>query len=305
MKKLLLLFFFPFLFNGSDEYVIKLVSLPDFGCMVTNATEVDGHLLFSFCKNERNGYSNNFFLKTFYSEIQHEGSLSDTLSIGVNVEKMNYPRKKQLVYHLRITDYLPSKGELFFSCFYYKKSKGGAIRQFDGRPRNRIGVGRIENKNFKGIKLLPFCEEEGDCINPTISEDGNTMIFAADLGSECRCDFKLYESKWQESKKVWSEPILIEELESGYPITSPNLINDSLLVYSFDDPEFGLGGRDIYKSEKINGVWTFPENWEELNSEHDDFGLEMIDEKSGYFSSTRDSVDAKLYYFEIKKTRND
>lgn len=40
-------------------------------------------------------------------------------------------------------------------------------------------------------------------------------------------------------------------------------------------------------------------NWQELNSEKDDYGVEMATDRTGYFSSNRDYEKDKIYYFEI------
>ncbi|MEO1262480.1 MAG: hypothetical protein AAFZ15_26975 [Bacteroidota bacterium] len=299
MKKLLLLLFFPLLFFESDEYDVKLVSLADVGYQVIGASDLDGYLLYMYYTEENESLYTEEEVKWFYSAIGEDGSLGETTKIEFDFAKNNYPNKKQVLGFVNNLTYSQNTGELFFSCRYIKKKDFGGHRNSFTKVRNRIGVGKLRNGVVTDVKLIPICEEENNCFHPTVSEDGETIIFVADFNG----GWDLYESKWSRIKNTWSKPEPIEELASEYLITFPKLINDSLLVYSFEDPENGFGKRDIYKSEKINGVWMFPENWEELNSEHDDFGLEMIDEKRGYFSSDRDYSNPKLYYFEINENK--
>ncbi len=65
----------------------------------------------------------------------------------------------------------------------------------------------------------------------------------------------------------------------------PYLSDDGNTLYFASDKNGGLGGFDLYRSEKTNGIWTSPLN---LGSEINSLGNEIspyLDEKDLYFSS--------------------
>jgi outer membrane protein OmpA-like peptidoglycan-associated protein len=75
-------------------------------------------------------------------------------------------------------------------------------------------------------------------------------------------------------------------------------MNDSVLYFA-SDGHMGIGGLDIFESHLEAGAWTQPENLGyPLNSSADDFSL-ICDSTgiNGYFSSSRNSNNDKLYSF--------
>lgn len=301
MKNFILLFLFPFLFGGDDEYFIKMVSISKEPMVFFSPLKINNSLLLTVeDKRKMKGLHSNY-IEIYYSDLLDEGELSDIKKIKFNLPKKSGGIYKELFFSFGIADHHPSKSELFFTCNYQKLRRSPNLNSYGEDVvmiSLSIGVGVLQDGGVDKYEILPFCDGKINYYHPTISSDGKTLIFGSDMNGISN----LYYSERNLYRGTWSEPKLIEELESEFLTSSPKLINDSLLVYSMIDTLTGNGGLDIYRSEKINGVWSFPENWEELNSEFDDYGVEMIDENSGYFSSTRDSSNAKLYYFEkIKK----
>lgn len=222
----------------------------------------------------------NHFSKLYFSEIIDGSHLGPLQEVQFDISNEH---------HIGVADYDEQNQELIFT-------------QSNQKPYNNKRVnlalysGYFLNDKLVDISRLWFCDEEFGYTHPTISPDGLTLVFSSNMQSGLH--YKLYISKRESLLDDWSEPELIEELDADTNLVFPKMINDSLLVYSakYDD---GKGGLDIYKSKRINGVWGFPENWVELNSEKDDFSVEMMDEKSGYFTSGRNAETDKIYYFEI------
>ena len=65
--------------------------------------------------------------------------------------------------------------------------------------------------------------------------------------------------------------------------------NHKSLYYSSNDSNNNIGGYDIFRSEGIPNIWQEKKNVLELNSSKDEVYLTFYKEKSGYFSSNRDS----------------
>jgi hypothetical protein len=57
---------------------------------------------------------------------------------------------------------------------------------------------------------------------------------------------------------------------------------------------------NIYKTEKVNGIWQLPKKAHEFNSEFDDLGVIFNTEKSGYLTTFRYNNTDNIYYFELK-----
>jgi chitodextrinase len=71
------------------------------------------------------------------------------------------------------------------------------------------------------------------------------------------------------------------------------------LYFSTDGIDGGIGRKDIYYSDNINGEWQPPVNLgEPINSRRDDYSLEIDDDlRTGYYTSDRDR-SPDIFYFE-------
>jgi len=143
-----------------------------------------------------------------------------------------------------------------------------------------LSNGKVEYKDF------PFNSNNYSVGHPTVSNDGNTMIFVSDMpGGNGGSD--LYQTVL--SGGLWTTPVNL-----GITINSfgnevfPTLVNDSILYFASDGHP-GYGGLDIFVSRNINGEWSVPENlYAPINSSYDDFSIAVNkDLSSGFFSSNR------------------
>jgi len=123
---------------------------------------------------------------------------------------------------------------------------------------------------------------------PTISADGNTLIFASDRpGGFGGID--LYISKRDPVTHVWGPAVNMgNKINTSGNEKTPFLHSDSQTLYFSSDGHFGFGGLDIFyirKNEK--GEWGDAENiGKPINSSGDDTGFFVsTDAKSGYFFS--------------------
>ncbi len=70
-----------------------------------------------------------------------------------------------------------------------------------------------------------------------------------------------------------------------YSVTEPTISNDGRVLYFSSDMKGGLGGKDIYRSEYVNGKWTKPVNvGEPVNTPYDEV-FPYLHGKGLYFSS--------------------
>lgn len=72
---------------------------------------------------------------------------------------------------------------------------------------------------------------------------------------------------------------------SEYSVTDPSISKDGLTLYFSSDMPGGSGGKDIYRSEQVNGAWTKPVNVSAINTPFDEVSPFIHREKTLYFSS--------------------
>ena len=146
------------------------------------------------------------------------------------------------------------------------------------------------------IKIGP---DSFDYVHPCISSDELELIFVSDMPGT-NGGYDLWSISRSKKSKPFENPVnLGTVVNSGDHEMFPSLENDSTLYFS-SKGHVGLGGYDIFRTKKVNGEWTTPENLKyPINSEADDYGIifdhsNVIDPASGfpfiekgYFTSNR------------------
>ena len=165
--------------------------------------------------------------------------------------------------------------------------KGKVKRSKDRVNKLTILFASFDGKTWSTPIPFPFNNPEYSIGHPSFNADGNELYFSSDMpGGYGGSDIYL-------SKKLgneWSKPVnLGPGVNSNGNELFPFLQNDSLLYFS-STGWGGLGGLDIYTTQRENNDWQKAENaGSPLNSVLDDFGVWIAaDRRSGYISSNRD-----------------
>ena len=130
----------------------------------------------------------------------------------------------------------------------------------------------------KPINTVEFSE-----FAPTISADGNTLIYESDKSGRWR----LYIST--QFNGVWSTPkdmdIINNRLQSGDFIGGPCFSYDGNRLYFTSNMKGTVGGMDLWYSEKINDLWQAPKNMGRTvnTAGYDGFPSVSPDNKTLYF----------------------
>lgn len=167
----------------------------------------------------------------------------------------------------------------------------------DKKDRNLLGLFISELKDGEWSDPTAFVHNSTtyNVAHPTLSADGNTLIFASNMpggngGTDLyRCDKVFGE---------WSLPVnLGPEVNSKMNEFFPTLLPGNMLYFS-SDRDGGAGMLDIYVTQKESAHWSNPQALPEpLNSMADDMGYApMADQRSGYISSNRNGSDQILYF---------
>jgi len=259
----------------SNDYLIKVTSLGEEGRYDYYPKKFKKGIIYtSFLAKE--GVSGGLVSQIFYSKISENEFLSKP--INIEVEGVSWQ-------HCGSPEYVPSSNEFYFSMNNEIKSPKEVVKM-------GLYKGRLQNDMIIETERLLFCSPDFDFTHLTISDNGLTLIFSSSLNGT----MKLYEAKRDSINEGWEDYSLIKGI-TGKTITFPNLLNDSLLTYAkkTENNDF-----DIFIAKNKNGVWSESKNWEELNSTADDFGVEMIDSTSGYFTSNREGKIDKIFYFNTE-----
>lgn len=150
-------------------------------------------------------------------------------------------------------------------------------------------------KVFAAREKIDLELPDGNLSNPTISGDGNFLVFSftEDTGNNSN----LYLSK-KESEGTWSNPEPIVELNTEHNETFPRWYGNTLF-YSSDAPN-GNGGLDIYKTIYKNNEFDLVTHLESpINSEYDDFLFIQTSASEGFFSSNRNGQIDRVFKFKL------
>jgi hypothetical protein len=174
--------------------------------------------------------------------------------------------------------------------------------------RNKSGIFEAELSGLQLISIKPFKYNNPDYNTgqPSISADGKYLYFASDMpGGQGASDIYFCESVDGD----WNAPVnLGSMLNSSGTDNYPSIHFSGRLYFASNRPG-GMGGLDVYSSDKTESSWETPVRLPEpINSSSDDFAfIAQPDLQKGYFSSNRRRND-DIYEFTttiIRKTACD
>jgi len=157
-----------------------------------------------------------------------------------------------------------------------------------GAQREDFIESRITKQGFAAARLI-----KGDInIEPakgaiTVSQDGEWMLFAADISGKGYGGFDIYISYY--TPQGWSEPQNMgESINTEFWESSPSLSPDKRALYFSSNRPGGYGGLDLYVSyRQANGKWTPAVNMgPAINTAGDEFAPFIhADNQTLYFHS--------------------
>jgi outer membrane protein OmpA-like peptidoglycan-associated protein len=214
-------------------------------------------------------------------------------------------------YHEATLAFSPDETKVYFTRNNYN---GNLNRDSEGTNHLKLYSAELRKNEdsiltWQNVKELPFNSEDYSVGHPTVSSDGKLLYFVSDMpGSIGATDIFVVDildetssTKSQDSTYAgYSKPRnLGEKINTAGREMFP-FITDSTLFFA-SDGHLGLGGLDVYESEIRDSNFQTPENLgAPLNSELDDFGFIINEEKSsGFVCSNRLSGkgDDDIYSF--------
>jgi len=182
---------------------------------------------------------------------------------------------------------------------YLTRSNHSNSKTKDGAVKLKLYESVLDDGSWSSPKRIDFLAGDFNFYHPTLSSNGDMMIFASDM-SDGFGKLDLYVS--YKLNDVWSRPYnLGPEINTPGNDCFPFFFQDQMLYYS-SDGESVNGDLDIYQvpftKEEFRGVLKLPVP---INGERDDFGLSVSsDGKQVWFSSNRPGKGKDdLYYFNL------
>ena len=221
--------------------------------------------------DETHGGTGEFFSDIFYSQRDMSGRWSKPEPVPGDI---NTPVEEGA------TSFNGDYTTMYFTrCEVDKKKKLGC----------RIYYTNRNGDEWEKPEALTIAEDSFVVAHPSISADGNTLYFVANIpGGYGKMDI------WKITRTgdQWSQPA-----NAGSNINTPGnemfpFIHPDGTLYFSSDYHLGMGGLDIFKAVSNNGIWEVENMRYPINSTHDDFGIVFQEGKEkGFFSSSRDRND--------------
>lgn len=200
-------------------------------------------------------------------------------------KSQSYSKTLNSPYHESTVAFSPDEQTIYFTRNNYKKGKYGKDKK--GVSRLKLYSAQWFDGEWKNIKELPFCSDEYSVGHPAVSKDGKFLYFTSDMpGTFGKTDIFYVEIKINGSYGPIQQ--FGREVNSEGREMFPFVTDDGTLFFA-SDGRFGLGGLDIFRSDKKDGIYQNAVNLKSpINSKADDFGY-VINQKTnqGFFSSNR------------------
>lgn len=269
---------------------------PHFALMPTNNNQI----IFTSYSLKKNGKVK----KTFTGEgvlTVYKGSIGANGAIN-NIKEIKIDPEAELGSITSASLSLDGKRIYIMTTYTEKNKPKGKFN----RANFHLEVGEFkQGVGYTNFKVLPFCKPRFSYAHPTLSANGKTLYFTANVrggrqstkgGADIFMVNILDDNTYGEIKNLGSK------VNSYSREMFPVMASDNTLYFSSNKSN-GFGGYDIYKSKK-NPDGTF-DKAEKLpkpfNSKEDDFSLLMLNRGSGFFISNREGGkgDNDIYYFSL------
>ena len=255
-------------------------------------------------KDEHDGWTGQAFSDFFYVFQDRTGKWSDAPELLDQTGKINSPVNEgeavfsadgSTVYYSRCD----RKEHEFQGCYIYYSTKGDAKLDSKGKGGKKGGK-KGGNEEMAGEWSDPVRIEIGDTafnyLYPTLTEDELTMYFSSDMPNGYG-DYDIWKVTRASKEEPFSNPVnLGPAVNSAGREAFPLLRYDSVLYYSSNGLP-GVGGYDLFVTEKMGRKWSTPRNLGiPINSSYDDVSIifypgEHYMMERGYFSSNRPFSD--------------
>ena len=180
---------------------------------------------------------------------------------------------------------------------YFTSEIETGVQSRNRKFRNHSGIfkAQLSGTRLNSIEPFRYNGTDYDMGQPSISDDGRFLYFASDMpgglgGSD------IWFCEWANGD--WTAPVNAGPGINSTATDNFPCIHASGRLYFSSGRQGGMGGLDVYYSDRIEGEWGAPLQLQApVNSSSDDFAfVTMPDLRKGYFASNRRRND-DIYEF--------
>ena len=260
-----------------------------------------------FCSDRE--WNKNTFGESDWHETKHYNIFKSKVNF-YSIDSINFEKIKVfnhfLVTHLNVGPI--SFNKEYSEAVYVENEYLSKKNRTDQTLHVQLYSLKIQNGKIKEKEKLNFCKSKYNYSHPTLSADGNLLVFTSNMPCKHK-GLNLFYS--QRKDGLWSDPTPLNDINSDANEIFP-VIHKSDLYFSSDGYDT-RGGYDLFvsykndSSEDIDSQWSNHFNLgEKINSEMDDFSIVFNPNgTSGYFVSNRtdtvinNELNDDIYSFEI------
>lgn len=194
-----------------------------------------------------------------------------------------FSKRSAFPFPAEATSFTEDYGTVYFTKFSKFQDEESAVKIY------KAEFMQDKKKSSWGKKFvaLDFNSDDYSCTQPTISPDGQTMVFSSDMpGGQGKFDLYVV----YKNDESWSEPQnLGKEFNTEEDESFPFLDSSGLLFFSSNGHK-GFGGFDVFMALPYQNGWKdvilLPDP---LNSTGDEvaFSISPFDKRKAFFSSNR------------------
>ncbi|MCX6233224.1 MAG: OmpA family protein [Bacteroidetes bacterium] len=224
------------------------------------------------------GWTGDYYLNLYFAKMDTTSRKISFQSPGLFSQKINN------VYHDG-----PASFNKDFSMIYFTRSvreRGNIDSSKLYTNKLKIFFSEYKKEQWTDPKPLFLNNDKYSVGHPVFSSDSKTIYFVSDMpGGYGRTD--IYTCHYVDTVG-WSQPInLGTNINTFAAEMFPYLYNDSTLYFASDGHP-GYGSLDLFRSVKVYGYWSTPENlMAPFNSTEDDFGILILNKNLSFISSNR------------------
>jgi outer membrane protein OmpA-like peptidoglycan-associated protein len=281
-------FYYKDLFADTARYKMKKLAINNSNPVIGMTLFEDEQVLISAVNLEKNkNIEESPFLDVYQCKLNDSHEF---------VQPKMLDKKVNSKYHDGPVFYSFAERKLYITRTNIKNGK--PVRDKNGNVNLKLYAASFENGNWSSAQELKMNDDNFSTGHASISPDGQTMYFVSTKvdgfgGSDIYQCFK--------TTNGWSDPInLGPNINTAGNEMFPFIDQNGMLYFS-SDGHAGLGGLDIFRSERKNEIWTSAINMgAPVNSVMDDFALVYDSENDdGYFCSNRGGKgDDDLYSYK-------
>lgn len=271
---------------NAQDYEVKPIKVGKGGEQVFASASFNGKLF--FCSNAKAkkakhvlNENNSRFLNLYQINLNSDLSLNASEKARILPDNITSPLNEGPISFNSLT------GDAYFSSNLASDSTAISLALYTSKYD-------IKTATFSDRETIEFNLGDGNYSNPSISSDGNQMVFSFTALTDTSSDLFLSKN----INGIWQNPEPINELNTNYNETFPRW-NGNTLYFASDRPN-GIGGLDIYKSQLFENRFGESKHLPEpINSVSDDFLFFYASDKEGFLSSNRLQGKDRIFKFKL------